>query len=59
MWGNFLREEDQFREKGKLGCTDCVHCVRLLFSNISGKFKIQGTVVSVLKAILNPVVFVF
>ena len=51
----FVREEEQFHEKGKL---EVVHCLRLLLSHIAGKLQIQGAVVSVLKEILNPKVFV-
>lgn len=47
----FVTEEEQFHEKGKL---EVVHCLKLLLSHISGKLQIQGTVVSVLKKILNP-----
>lgn len=44
----FAREEEQFREKGKLEVLE--QLLRLLFSHVS---ELQGTVFSVLKEILN------
>lgn len=50
----FVREEEQFSEKGKL---EVVHCLRPLLSHISGKPDSRHCGF-VLKEILNPKGFV-
>lgn len=56
MWSSFLRKNSSV--EGNAGLHR-LYTVSDLVSSISGKFQIQGTVVSMLKAILNPMVFVF